>query len=51
MKLEVHTLRYGSPDWLLECAPTLDDWTTRHGYPLRIWTDKDAKPEYELPMY
>lgn len=46
MKLEVHTLRYGSPDWLLECAPTLDAWVERHGYPLRIWTEQDNKPEY-----
>lgn len=51
MKLEVHTLRYGSPGWLLECAPTLDSWTERHGYPLRIWTDRDAKPDYPWPKF
>jgi hypothetical protein len=46
MKVEVHTIRYGAPDWLLACAPTLDSWTQRNGYPLRIWTMEDNKPEY-----
>jgi len=46
MKIEVHTIRYGSPQWLLECAPTLDAWTERHGYPLNVWSMKDKKPEY-----
>jgi len=46
MKVEIHTLRYGSPRWLVECAATLDAWTGRHGYPLRIWTEKDDKPGY-----
>jgi len=46
MKVEVHTIRYGTPDWLLACAPTLDSWIQRHGYPLRIWTMEDNKPEY-----
>ncbi len=34
--VEVHTLRYGEADWLLECAPSLDDWCERHGYALKV---------------
>jgi len=46
MKVEVHTIRYGEPDWLLECAPTLDAWADRNGYPVHIWTTEHHKPIY-----
>ena len=46
MKVEVHTIRYGNPDWLRVCSPTLDQWTDRHGYQLCIWTMVDKSPEY-----
>jgi hypothetical protein len=46
VKIEVHTVRYGNPDWLAACAPTLERWTSRHGYPLHVWTELDNKPEY-----
>lgn len=46
MKIEVHTIRTGSPDWLVLCGHTLDKWVARHGYPLRVWTEQDNRPEY-----
>lgn len=46
MKVEAHTIRYGNPDYMSVCAPTLDRWVAQHGYPLRIWTEHDNRPEY-----
>lgn len=40
--VEVHTLRWGSPDWLKECEPSLDAWVDRHGYSLRVWSEWPA---------
>ena len=39
MTLEVHTLRFGNPPWLTQCAPTLDSWCERHGHELVVWGD------------
>lgn len=39
MKLQVHTIRYGSPDYLAHCAPTLDAWVSRYGLELVVWDD------------
>jgi len=49
MKLSVHTLRYGNPDWMQKCAPTLEAWCHRHGYPLRVWGDEF--PQYPCPKF
>lgn len=46
MKVDINTIRFGNPDWLVACAETLDRWVDRHDYPLRIWTNQDRKPEY-----
>lgn len=35
--VEIHCLRFGDPWWMKLCAPTLDAWCQKHGYPLRIW--------------
>lgn len=40
MKLEVHTLRYGNPEWLQRCAPTLNAWCARHQLELHVWSDQ-----------
>jgi hypothetical protein len=47
--IEVHTLRYGNPSWLAECAPTLDAWCARHDIPLRITGSWD--PAYPDPKF
>jgi len=44
MSLEVHTLHYGSHEWMPECAGSLDAWCERHSLPLRVWGD-------EFPAY
>lgn len=41
MKIQIHTIRFGNPEWLQLCAPTLDAWCERHGLPLTIWDDTD----------
>lgn len=41
--VQVHTLRFGTAAWLSECAPTLQDWCDRHGYPLKVWGDPGPK--------
>lgn len=41
MTFQIHTLRWGNPDWLQLCAPTLDAWCERHNLPLTIWDDTD----------
>ncbi|MEY3895831.1 MAG: hypothetical protein RLZZ214_1351, partial [Verrucomicrobiota bacterium] len=47
--IEIHTLRFGNPDWLVECAPTLDAWCERHGLPLHITSAWD--PAYPDPKF
>lgn len=47
--IEVHTLRFGNPDWLAECAPTLDAWCQRHGLPLHVTSSWD--PSYPDPKF
>ncbi len=42
LKIEIHTLRWGNPPWLAECAPTLGAWCQRHSLPLRITSQWDA---------
>lgn len=44
MKIEIHTLRYGNPFWMKECAPTLDAWCKRHNLPLVVTSEWN--PEY-----
>jgi hypothetical protein len=39
--LELHTLRFGTADWLDVCVPTLDAYAERHGLPLTVWDDTD----------
>lgn len=41
MTPEIHTLRFGTADWLDACAPTLDAYAARHGVALHIWDDTD----------
>lgn len=48
-KIEIHTLRFGNPDWMAECAPTLDDWCRRHGLPLKTtatWDKSYPDPKF-----
>ncbi len=47
--IEIHTLRFGNPPWLHECAPTLDAWCLRHDLPLQITTGWD--PSYPDPKF
>ncbi len=47
--IEVHTLRWGNPDWMAECAPTMEDWCARHGLPLKVTTTWD--PAYPDPKF
>ena len=49
MKLSANTLRFGNPDWMRKCAPTLEAWCQRHGYPLRVWGDEF--PQYPCPKF
>ena len=44
-RVEVYTLRYGEPDWLKPCARTLEAWTKRHGYALRVKGPGNAAPD------
>lgn len=37
--VEVHTLRYGEPNWLPVMVPTQETWCQRHGYSLKVWDD------------
>lgn len=48
MKLQVHSLRYGSAPWLDLCAPTLERWCARYGYELVLWDDDHG---YEVPKF
>ncbi|MCW1886206.1 sulfotransferase [Luteolibacter flavescens] len=43
LKVEIHTLRHGEPDWLAECAASLDEWCWRQGYPLHV---SGLNPDY-----
>lgn len=43
MKIEAHTIRFGNPEWLQRCAPTLDAWCKKHSIPLKIWDESVAK--------
>ncbi|MCW1926273.1 sulfotransferase [Luteolibacter arcticus] len=45
VKLEVHTLRHDNPEWMAECAASLDAWCGRHGYPLHVSGLNPAYPE------
>lgn len=38
-RLEAHTVRFGSAEWLAVCTPTLDSWCGRHAIPLHVWDD------------
>lgn len=49
IKIEVHTLRFGNPAWMAECAPTLDAWCARHDIPLKIRSTWD--PAYPDPKF
>jgi len=51
MKIQVHTIRIGSPDWMQVCAPTLDDWCARHGHELVIWRQSDIPKGYPHPKF
>lgn len=51
MKLEVHTLRFGSTSWLAECAPTLKTWCERHDHNLVVWDDPAAWENYPTPKF
>jgi hypothetical protein len=45
LKLEVHTLRFGRPDWMRDCSASLESWCVRHGYPLHVSGVNPAYPE------
>lgn len=51
MKLEVHTLRFGSHAWLETCAVTLNTWCARHRHRLRVWHDPAAWAGYPTPKF
>jgi hypothetical protein len=46
LAMEVHTLRWGTADWLAECAPSLEDWCRRHGHALRVWGRHEVPTAY-----
>ena len=48
MTTEVHTLRYGNPDYVKLCAPTLANYCNRHSYSLTTWDDSHG---YEVPKF
>lgn len=50
-KIEVHTIRFGSPWWLELCKPTLDRWCERHGHALTVWGAENINPYYPNPKY
>lgn len=39
--LEVHTIRYGDPDWLPEFKASLESWCERHSLPLTVWGESE----------
>lgn len=41
--IEIHTLRYGDPDWMPGFSEAMDAWCARHGMPLRVTTAWDAR--------
>lgn len=41
-ELVVYTLRWGEADWMGYCVRSLEDWTGRHGYELRVRGEPDA---------
>lgn len=41
MTFEIHTLRYGQHHWMTVCQNSLDQYASRHGYPIRVWDDTD----------
>lgn len=45
----IYTMRWGSPWWLEECAPTLDGWCDRHGLELRVVAEWDQS--YPSPKF
>lgn len=49
MTLEVHTLRYGNPDWIELFAPAQEEWCLKHGLQLRVWGDEF--PQYPCPKF
>lgn len=51
MTVEVHTLAFGSPPWLTQCAPTLLNWCNRHGHELVVWDDPATWSSYPSPKF
>lgn len=51
MKIEVHTLRFGNPTWLSKCAPSLENWCSRHGHKLVIWDEPAMWANYPSPKF
>jgi hypothetical protein len=49
LRIEIHTLRFGNPPWMVDCAPTLDAWCERHGLPLHVTSTWD--PSYPDPKF
>ena len=47
-KPEVHTIQFGKPAWLAECAPTLTKWCQRYNYSLFKWDDSHGLPTPKL---
>lgn len=51
MKLEIHTIRFGNPEWLPFCARSLDDWCRRHSLPLKIWNETNIDSTYPADKF
>lgn len=51
VKMEVHTLRYGTAWWVGHCRVTLNRWCKQHGYALRVWTDQNVPEGYPHPKF
>lgn len=51
MKIQIHTIRYGNPDWMAPCVESLENWVERHGYDLVVWDDPEVWAAYPDPKY
>lgn len=50
-KFEIHTIRFGDPDWMPLCADSLDDYCQRHDVPLKIWDRSNINPLYPAEKF
>lgn len=51
MTYEIHTLRFGNPEWMPLCRHSLDAFCSRHGVPLTVWNELNIDPAYPSPKF